>query len=292
MGVGINGRMTSSNSALGSGEAMTNLDDEPEYILGTGDDELARLEFQHNVWRDICIGALERAGVGEGQRVLDMGCGPGFAASEIARMVGRGGAVALLDESPRWHRILASREFEAPTVQLETTIEDAALEPGAHDLVYSRWVMSFLPDIDAVCRKVLGTLRPGGAFVVQDYNHDGVAVFPRSEGFEAVVRAARAFYADAGGDAWVATRLPAALRRAGFVDVEVRPHVKAGGPGSGVFRWVGAFFRDFSEAFVARGLMTAEEQDLFLSDWAAREADPDALFFSPMVVEVSARRPN
>ena len=115
-----------------------------------------------------------------------MGCGPGFAASEIARMVGRGGAVALLDESPRWHRILASREFEAPTVQLETTIEDAALESGAHDLVYSRWVMSFLPDIDAVCRKVLGTLRPGGAFVVQDYNHDGVAVFPRSEGFEAV----------------------------------------------------------------------------------------------------------
>ena len=38
--------------------------------------------------------------------------------------------MALLDESPRWHRILASREFEAPTVQLETTIEDAALESG------------------------------------------------------------------------------------------------------------------------------------------------------------------
>ena len=291
VGVGINGRMTSSDSALGSGEAMTNVDDEPEYILGTGDDELARLDFQHQVWKDLCIGALERAGVGEGQRVLDLGCGPGFAASEIARMVGRGGAVSLLDESPRWHRILASREFEAPTVQLETTIEDAALEPGAHDVVYSRWLMSFLPDIDSVCRKVLDTLRPGGSFVVQDYNHDGVAVFPRSEGFEAVVRAARAFYVDAGGDAWVATRLPAALRRAGFVDVEVRPHVKAGGPGSGVFRWVGAFFRDFSEAFVARGLMTMEERALFLSEWAVREADPDALFFSPMVVEVSARRP-
>ncbi|MEE2939338.1 MAG: methyltransferase domain-containing protein [Planctomycetota bacterium] len=271
---------------------MTNDQEEPEYLLGTGDDELARLEFQHQVWRDLCIGALERAGVGEGQRVLDLGCGPGFAAAEIARMVGSGGAVSLLDESPRWHRILADREFDAPTTRMETTIEDAALEPGAHDVVYSRWVMSFLTDIDAVCRKVVDTLRPGGAFVVQDYNHDGIAVFPRSEGFEAVVRAARAFYADSGGDPWVVTRLPAALRRAGFVDVEVRPHAKAGGPASGVFRWASAFFRVFSETFVERGLMTAEEQALFRAEWAAREADPDALFFSPMVVEVSARRPS
>ncbi|MEC7233255.1 MAG: methyltransferase domain-containing protein [Planctomycetota bacterium] len=270
---------------------MTNDQEEPEYLLGTGDDELARLEFQHQVWRDLCIGALERAGVREGHRVLDLGCGPGFAASEIARMVGGGGEVALLDESPRWHRVLAGRDFAAPTTRMETTIEDAALEPEAHDIVYSRWVLSFLPDIDAVCRKALDTLRPGGAFVVQDYNHDGIAVFPRSEGFEAVVRAARAFYADAGGDAWVVTRLPAALRRAGFTDVQVRPHAKAGGPSSGVFRWAGAFFPAFSATFVERGLMTAQEQELFLSEWAAREADPDALFFSPMVVEVSGRRP-
>lgn len=271
---------------------MTNHQEEPEYLLGTGDDELARLEFQHEVWRDLCVGALERAGLRKGQRALDLGCGPGFAASEIARMVGGEGAVSLLDESPRWHRILAEREFGAPTTRMETTIEAAVLEPAAHDLVYSRWVMSFLPDIDAVCRKVLGTLRPGGTFVVQDYNHDGIAVFPRSDGFEAVVRAARAFYADAGGDAWVVTRLPAALRRAGFVDVEVRPHAKAGGPASGVFRWAGAFFPTFSATFVERGLMTVEEQELFLSEWAAREADPDALFFSPMVVEISARRPS
>lgn len=290
--MGINEPLTWLESTLRSDPAMKNDHEEPEYLLGTGDDELARLEFQHQVWRDICVESLERAGVRAGQRVLDLGCGPGFAAAEIARMVGAGGAVTLLDESPRWHRILTERELGAPTIRMETSIEDAALEPEAHDVVYSRWVMSFLPDIDAVCRKVLGTLRPGGTFVVQDYNHDGIAVFPRSDGFEAVVRAARAFYADAGGDAWVVTRLPAALRQAGFVDVEVRPHAKAGGPASGVFRWAGAFFPAFSATFVERGFMTAEEQELFLSEWASREADPNALFFSPMVVEISARRPS
>lgn len=271
---------------------MTSTDPEPEYLLGTGDDELARLEFQHQVWRDLCVHALERADLREGQRALDLGCGPGFAASELARMVGSSGAVTLLDESPRWHRVLAERTFAAPTERLETAIEDASLDAAAHDLVYSRWVMSFLPDLDLVCRKVLETLKPGGRFVVQDYNHDGIAVFPRSEGFEAAVRATRAFYASAGGDAWVVTRLPAALRRAGFVDIEVRPQAKAGGPESGVFRWASAFFPSFSAIYVEQGLMTAEERGRFLEEWAARERDPDALFFSPMVVDVTARRPD
>lgn len=267
------------------------LDREPEYLLGTGDTELERLEFQHGVWRDTCVAALDRAGLAPGHDALDLGCGPGFAAQDIAQVVGETGSLTLLDESPRWHRVLADKSFAAPAKRLETTIEDASLEPSAHDLVYSRWVLSFLPDLDLVCRKVFRTLRPGGRLVVQDYNHDGIAVFPRSPGFEAAVRATRAFYRGAGGDPWVATVLPAALRRAGFVDVQLHANVKAGGPESGVFRWADVFFPAFSSTYVEKGLMTADERAQFLTEWQERKGDPESLFFSPMIVDVIATRP-
>jgi hypothetical protein len=39
------------------------------------------------------------------------------------------------------------------------------------------------------------------------------------------------------------------------------------------------------------GLLTNDERELFLRDWAARKADPDAVFFSPIVVDFAARKP-
>ncbi len=43
---------------------------------------------------------LERAGIKEGQTVLDFGCGPGFYAIAAARMVGAKGKVYALDIQP------------------------------------------------------------------------------------------------------------------------------------------------------------------------------------------------
>ncbi|MEM9380146.1 MAG: methyltransferase domain-containing protein [Planctomycetota bacterium] len=262
-----------------------------EYVLGTNEEELARLELQHSVWRDTSEGALDRAGIGPGASVLDLGCGPGFVTLDLAARVGASGGVVALDESPKWHEVLRARTFDAPVDLVEERIEDADLGEARFDGVFARWVLSFLADLDEVAERIARALRPGGAFVVQDYNHEGVSVFPRSEGFEAAIRATRAFYAGAGGDAWVIGRLPAALRRAGLEVEELRPVVRCGGPGSDAFRWADAFFPRFVDTYLDRGLMTAAERRAFDADWEAMRANPDALFFSPMVVEVIARRP-
>lgn len=261
-----------------------------EYVLGTNEAELERLRFQHRVWGGLAERALDRAGVGAGARVLDLGCGPGFVTADIARRVGPTGRVVALDESPVWHEVLGQRAFAAPVELVEAKIEEADLGANRFDAVFCRWVLSFLADLDAIAEKIRRALRPGGVLVVQDYNHEGVSVFPRSEGFDAAIRATRAFYAGAGGDAWVVGRLPGALRRAGLEVVEIAPHVKCGGPGSDVHGWLDAFFPTFVEVYVDRGLMSEEERSAFVEDWAALGRNPDALFFSPMVVDVVARR--
>ena len=77
-----------------------------EYILGTGDDELGRLKFQHQLWGDLAKGLWSRAGFSSGQTVLDIGAGPGFASFDLARLLGPAGKVLAVDSSPRFVEIL------------------------------------------------------------------------------------------------------------------------------------------------------------------------------------------
>src|SRR6185436_13938737 len=142
---------------------------------------------------------------------IDLGCGPGFVTESLRLRVGTAGRVVALDESKRWLAHVARNCAERGwrnVHMVEAKIENAALEPGSFDVVFARWVLSFLPDVAGVIAKLAASLRPGGVLAVQDYNHEGISLFPESEGFRAVVRATRALYASKGGDTWVAPRLP------------------------------------------------------------------------------------
>jgi hypothetical protein len=40
----------------------------------------------------------------------------------------------------------------------------------------------------------------------------------------------------------------------------------------------------------AKGFLSAAERRRFLEEWAEREKDPDAMFFSPIVIDAAARK--
>jgi hypothetical protein len=46
---------------------------ERDYVLGTHDEELARLGLQHRVWRPVVLDCWRKAGITVGSRVLDVG---------------------------------------------------------------------------------------------------------------------------------------------------------------------------------------------------------------------------
>jgi len=70
-----------------------------DYVLGTHDEELARLGLQHRVWRPVVLDCWQRAGVTVGKRVLDVGAGPGYATVDLAEIVGPTGEVVALERS-------------------------------------------------------------------------------------------------------------------------------------------------------------------------------------------------
>lgn len=63
--------------------------DDGDYLLGTGDDEIERLGLQHSVWRPHAARTWNSSGFRQGQTIIDVGCGPGFASLDLADVVGR-----------------------------------------------------------------------------------------------------------------------------------------------------------------------------------------------------------
>jgi hypothetical protein len=48
---------------------------ERDYVLGTHDEEIARLGLQHRVWRPVVLECWQKAGITVGSRELDVGAG-------------------------------------------------------------------------------------------------------------------------------------------------------------------------------------------------------------------------
>ena len=265
-----------------------------DYVLGTGDAELARLAFQHEVWRAPTERLIDALRLAPGARAVDLGCGPGLALALLRAHVGPAGALLAVDESERWGHPVRARAAQQgwSNVHFQSArLEELELEPGAWSGLFARWVLSFLPDPGGVLARLAPALAPGGRIAILDYNHEGLSLFPESPGFRAVVRATRALYASRGGDLWIAGRLPALLRAVGLEPEPPRVDVLCGGPDSPVFRWADAFFPHHSAGMLEAGLLAADERERFLAEWAERKRDPDALFFSPLQVSIVARRP-
>jgi SAM-dependent methyltransferase len=268
-----------------------------EYVLGSGDGELARLARQQAVWSDQTEAWLDLLGLEPGATVLDAGCGPGEVLARLAGRVGPEGCVVGIDDSARWIEVAQARaeaEGWPRTELLHGRLEECAPRgelDGRFDGIFCRWVLSFPPDPGALVQRFARWLRPGGRLVVVDYNHEGVSLFPRSAGFDAVIRATRAWYESRGGSTFIAGELPRHLRCAGLELVEQLPVVRSGRPGSAVWSWAEEFFLSHSHSMEQAGLLTPEEGARFRSEWAERRNDPDACFYSPIVVGLSAVKP-
>jgi SAM-dependent methyltransferase len=114
--------------------------------------------------------AMERAALRRGEHVVDVGCGFGETALELARRVGPGGEVLGIDISTPMLEEARRSAASAGLANLRFENVDAqthAFEQGAFDVIYSRFGVMFFADPTAAFSNLRTALRPGGriAFV-------------------------------------------------------------------------------------------------------------------------------
>jgi Methylase involved in ubiquinone/menaquinone biosynthesis len=141
-----------------------------DYALGYTEAELQRLIRQSEFYAEYTDDVLQRAGIGTGMRVLDIGCGPGDVSLLAVRLVGTTGAVVAVDRSDESLALGAARaqlegirhinfiQGELDQIEFDETF----------DALIGRFVLIYLPDPAAVLRRLTQFVRPGGIVAFQE----------------------------------------------------------------------------------------------------------------------------
>ncbi len=112
-----------------------------------------------------------------GERVLDIGSGPGFLAVEMAAAVGRGGHVRGVDVSDDMLRMARARQVPPDSAPVEFArggAEQLPVPDGDADVAVSTQVLEYVPDVPRALAEIRRALRPGGRVLILDTDWDSI----------------------------------------------------------------------------------------------------------------------
>jgi len=141
-----------------------------EYALGYTAAEQQRLIRQATRIAPVTERLFREAGIGPGQRVLDLGSGVGDVAMLVARLVGPAGEVVGIEREPSSIARAKGRAAEVGFQNLSFTQTDVTqiASDRPFDAAVGRFILMFLPDPVSVLRSVSRLVRPGGVVAFQE----------------------------------------------------------------------------------------------------------------------------
>ncbi len=267
------------------------------YVLGSDDVELTRLDRQAALIGPPSQLLLKAAGIGPGQRVLDLGTGLGHVARLAGQLVGSAGKVVGIDRAAQALAVARRRVAEAGEHHVSFVEGDVLSwrSDQPFDAVVGRLVLFHLPDPVATVRHHVQNLAANGLFVALDFDIGAVRTEPPvslvAEAGDWINRAFRA----AGASPTIGARLGPILQQAGLNQVAtfgIQAYLPPGDPAAAAL--LTGVVRSLAHEIIARGIATVEQ--LGLDTLEQRLADElgraQAVLLPPTVVGAWGRRSN
>lgn len=159
---------------------------------------------------------------GPGERLLDVGCGPGFYVRELLDAVGGAGSIVAVDSSPEMLALARQRcEGQANVSFRQGTANALPVDDCDVDAVLCVQVMEYVADVPGAVAEIHRALRPGGRAVIWDVDW-GTAWWHSDD--PGRMRRVLAAWDEHLVHPSLPRRMGAHLRAAGFVDVAVQGH--------------------------------------------------------------------
>ncbi|MDQ8698594.1 methyltransferase domain-containing protein [Hyphomicrobium sp. LHD-15] len=235
------------------------------------------------------------AGLQEGMRVLDIGCGRGDVSILAAQLVGMRGQVVGIDREQA--PLEAGRARVSNLGLANVSFERADLsslptELGAFDAVIGRRVLMYQPDAVAALMHVTDVLKPGGLIVLQEHDSTSMPICaPEMPLHERVSRWIWDTVEREGADIHMGLHLAPALVRAGFEVEHVRAEATILTPDQS--HPIAAIVRAMLGRIGAADVATAEEIDVETLDarLSAERHETNRTCIWEMVFGAWARKP-
>lgn len=265
-----------------------------DYVLGTHDDEVARLGLQHRVWRATVLDCWRKAGISVGSRVLDVGAGPGYATFDLADIVGPKGSVVAVERSANFATVIRNscKQHNVSNITVaELDLMTDVIPESPFDFAWCRWVASFVSDPGILVRKIAGALRPGGRAIFHEYaDYMSWRFSPRRPVLEKFAAEVMASWRESGGEPDIALALPPLLAAAGCRIISATPRIFCAGPRDYAWNWSASFLKNGPARLLDLGRIDQKFAGEIRSEFAAAEADPSSLVMTPLVLEIVAEK--
>jgi ubiquinone/menaquinone biosynthesis C-methylase UbiE len=195
-----------------------------QYVHGYTEREAIRLGDQAKTLADL----LHHDSIwGEGEAVLEAGCGVGSQTKVIATKNPRSRFVSVdISDDSLAKAMALTRSSGVENVRFaKADIFDLPFEDGTFDHVLVCFVLEHLRDGSKALAELKRVLKPGGTITAIEGDHGSAYFYPDSRYARAAIQCQVDIQAGQGGDAHIGRKLYPMLKNAGFGDVEVSPRM-------------------------------------------------------------------
>lgn len=181
------------------------------YVLGNLDNEIARLEIQSTFFEPLTRRTLLKAGIREGMKCLDVGCGSGSVTRLMAHLVGKKGLVIGLDIDEKYLQYCRSSQPPANTNFVLDDICNSNLvnEKENFDIIYSRFMFVHLKDARKAVQSMKHFIKKGGAVIIEELDHapDSWLCYPENQSVNTLMEIYVTLVRKAGGDPFAGRKI-------------------------------------------------------------------------------------
>jgi ubiquinone/menaquinone biosynthesis C-methylase UbiE len=220
-----------------------------------------------------------------GMRLLDVGCGPGTITVGLAAAVAPGETVGVdLAEDVLAQAREHAASMHASTIHFEReSVYALPYADATFDAAHAHQVLQHLSRPGDALRELRRVLRPGGVVGVRDADYATMTAWPRPHAIDRWLDVYHRVAARNGADADAGRCIPAWLREAGFVDIELFPTVELYADAESAGDWGNSWAErvlhsSLAEQAVAYDVATREELEAISAGWRAWARTEGALF--------------